>query len=438
MILNDLQLSASQNHLSELETWIEELESEENCSGNQFRMLELKALEGFATNIRKDIEEYNALVGGNFKFPETNDLSVLPRLLIQTRIFRGWSQDMLAQRTSTPIDDLRRYEENCYLGASLSKKMQVATALKIDTSACFRVQSAGEKGTRNETQLLNVDQLDFESFHTNETFNRGWVTQNTETVGSEAFRNWFSDSTRQIIPPPVLHQKKRSNGFPPDVPSIWTWQVRILQLANSKAKKTSIPKFSGDERWLKNLVATSAKIDGPARVKELLLEQGIIFLIERPLPMTYLDGAALLSHDGYPVVALTLRYNRLDYFWYTLFHELAHVYLHLFSRHHYNFFDREILSRYNNKDQFEKPEVDEIENEADQFALKKLIARDEWDCCQSRRVPKTQNVISDANRLKIHPSIIAGRIRKERNDNNILGNLLGQSLLHQHFDGFRD
>ncbi len=149
MILNDLQLSASQNHLSELETWIEELESEENCSGNQFRMLELKALEGFATDIRKDIEEYNALVGGNFKFPETIDLSVLPKLLIQTRIFRGWSQEMLAQRTSTPIDDLRRYEENCYLGASLSMKMQVANVLNINTSACFPGQSISEEGTVN-------------------------------------------------------------------------------------------------------------------------------------------------------------------------------------------------------------------------------------------------------------------------------------------------
>ena len=51
--------------------------------------------------------------------------------------------------------------------------------------------------------------------------------------------------------------------------------------------------------------------------------------IARHLPGTYLDGAAMLSAFSQPVVALTLRYDRLDNFWFVLFHELAHVFLHL-------------------------------------------------------------------------------------------------------------
>ena len=44
---------------------------------------------------------------------------------------------------------------------------------------------------------------------------------------------------------------------------------------------------------------------------------------------TYLDGAALKMVDGTPVVALTLRYDRVDNFWFRLLHELAHVGRHM-------------------------------------------------------------------------------------------------------------
>lgn len=47
------------------------------------------------------------------------------------------------------------------------------------------------------------------------------------------------------------------------------------------------------------------------------------------MPKTYLDGAACVGVSGNPVIALTLGFERLDSFWFTLMHELAHVALHL-------------------------------------------------------------------------------------------------------------
>src|SRR5258708_7952902 len=40
-----------------------------------------------------------------------------------------------------------------------------------------------------------------------------------------------------------------------------------------------------------------------------------------PLPGTFLDGAAMVSASGVPVVGLTLRHDRIDNFWFTLLHE---------------------------------------------------------------------------------------------------------------------
>lgn len=342
----------------------------------------------------------------------------------------------LANRSSTTLGAIQRYEENCYLGASISKKLEIANLLKIDTSGCFLNLPASESESADIYKLQKLDEVDLREFPVTEANKRGWIPNTTESDSTVAFKNWMSGTNRQY-PNSALHRKGKGMRLPPHVPSILTWQARILHLANSEIENSHIPRYRGDERWLKELVAKTIEPDGPAKVKDLLLEQGIIFVVERHLPKTYLDGAALLSHDGLPIVALTLRYNRLDYFWFTLFHELAHVYLHLFTRHHFNFFDRKILNKKNEKNSSKLSERDELENEADRFALKKLIAPEEWEHCISRRTATVQDVKSDAKRLNIHPSIIAGRIRKERNDFKILGSLLGQGSLHQHFDGYR-
>ena len=52
-------------------------------------------------------------------------------------------------------------------------------------------------------------------------------------------------------------------------------------------------------------------------------------MIEPHLAGTQLDGAAFLDQDGVPVIGLTLRFDRVDHFWFTLLHELAHVAKHL-------------------------------------------------------------------------------------------------------------
>ena len=65
------------------------------------------------------------------------------------------------------------------------------------------------------------------------------------------------------------------------------------------------------------------------QAQKFLAKHSIALVTVRHLPRTYLDGAALKRGDGNPVVAVTLRYDRIDHFWFCLFHELAHVAMHL-------------------------------------------------------------------------------------------------------------
>ncbi len=96
-----------------------------------------------------------------------------------------------------------------------------------------------------------------------------------------------------------------------------------------------------DDRWVENLAALTRRADGPSQAAGLLATHGIVLLTEGHLPGTYLDGAAMLDETGHPIIGLTLRLDRLDNFWFVLFHELGHIFLRLMGGLRYDFFDED-------------------------------------------------------------------------------------------------
>jgi HTH-type transcriptional regulator/antitoxin HigA len=177
-----------------------------------------------------------------------------------------------------------------------------------------------------------------------------------------------------------------------------------------------------NEHWFRELAKLSANADGPQQARTWLIESGIHFIVEPHLPHTHLDGAALISKDGAPIVALTLRYDRLDNFWFVLFHELAHIKLHLSLPEKFEFFDDTDV------------DADGFESEADGFALNALIPEKFWATSLARFSKTSESVVQEAKALNIHPAIIAGRIRKERNNYFILNELVGNGQVRCQFE----
>ena len=143
-------------------------------------------------------------------------------------------------------------------------------------------------------------------------------------------------------------------------------------------------------------------------------------IVEPHLP-DYLDGAALLYGD-IPVIGMTLRYDRLDNFWFVLFHELFHVVKHL---------RKGGLSRA--FDDLEATGEDRIEEEADTLAGNALIPTAKWEHALARYVRSADAVREFSRELDINPAIVAGRVRKEANNYVILADLVGQGGVRKHF-----
>jgi HTH-type transcriptional regulator/antitoxin HigA len=134
-----------------------------------------------------------------------------------------------------------------------------------------------------------------------------------------------------------------------------------------------------------------------------------------------LDGAAMLDGSR-PVVALTLRHDRLDNFWFALMHELVHVQKHLRS-------DNDFIAD-NLEDKIQMQTRDE--QEADEGAKHALIDPEEWEKSAVRLEHNTENAKALADKLRIHPVIVAGRVRHDTGNWRLLSNI--KATVRQHFE----
>ena len=122
------------------------------------------------------------------------------------------------------------------------------------------------------------------------------------------------------------------------------------------------------------------------------------------------------------MIALTLRYDRIDNFWFCLMHELAHVSLH---------FGRETVQFYDDLDV--TPESVPREQEADRFAGEALVPEEAWRRSAASRLRSREAVHDLARKLRVHPAIVAGRIRNEFKSYRVLNRLVGHGEVRKLF-----
>ena len=200
----------------------------------------------------------------------------------------------------------------------------------------------------------------------------------------------------------------------------WCWQV--LASANEAPPNARYEPGTVTPDFLRAVAQLSAAEDGPVQARDFLAGHGIALRVERHLPRTHLDGAAFQLPGKPPVIGVTLRYDRIDNFWFCLLHELAHLGRHLDGRAE-GFVD-----------DFDLPGDDTRETEADEWAQEALIPEDEWDKSAIWLEPATLNVIYLANSLGIHPAIVAGRLRYESGNYRLLSQLVGTGKVRQQFE----
>ncbi|MBX2859131.1 MAG: ImmA/IrrE family metallo-endopeptidase, partial [Cellvibrionaceae bacterium] len=145
-------------------------------------------------------------------------------------------------------------------------------------------------------------------------------------------------------------------------------------------------------------------------------ELGIVLVYERSIPSMKLDGVVFRACSGNPVIGMSLRYSRLDYFWFTLLHELSHINLHI------DLLDTPIL------DDFDLESDDDIEIAANRLAKNSFVDRSVWRNCEPKYNKGFHAIDRFSNQVGIHRSIVAGMLRKE------FGNYAAYSKIVNEYD----
>jgi len=259
----------------------------------------------------------------------------------------------------------------------------------------------------------------------------GWIPDGPNLVrrAEEIIRDLIDRAGGPDVAGAALYRKNdhiRANAkMDPYALKAWCWQV--LARANEDRPKADYERGTVTLDFLKKVARLSWSEDGPRLAKEFLAKYGIPLVTERHLPKTYLDGAALRLGDGRPVIGLTLRYDRIDNFWFCLLHELAHVGRHMDLNRGEAFVDDLTLRKLDGRRE------DPREAQADEWAEEALIPRTTWEASAVRDNPTPMAVMNLANALQVHPAIVAGKVRYERQNYRLLSQFVGTGEVRRQF-----
>lgn len=280
----------------------------------------------------------------------------------------------------------------------------------------------GIPGASDAAKLKEPNDIKWDKFPAKEMERRGWFS-GIKSANAHAVQEFFAQITAE--PASALYRRRFLGDGITDQNrySTLAWTARVLgraKLADSERQAFSPDRFSTE--MLRDLARLSYFEEGPLLAKEFLAKAGITLVVEPALPRTQLDGVALLTERQHAVIGMSIRFDRLDAFWFTLLHECVHVWKHLSSA-------REAFV-----DRLEHTESDEYrEKEANRLARDAFIPRAIWRRSRAFLSPTRESIQELAADLRIHPAIVVGRLRYETGNYKAFTNLLGTGTVRRMF-----
>jgi len=195
---------------------------------------------------------------------------------------------------------------------------------------------------------------------------------------------------------------RRSQADQSDVGAISAW----LRMGERVAEKLDGPRY--DEARFRvalrdiRLLTTLSPQEFQPRLSRLLYEAGVALVLVPAIPRAHVSGVARWLNPHRPLIQLSLYGKSNDRFWFTLFHEAAHILLH----------NKEKKSVF--LDDPSKAGSGSIEEqEADAWARDFLIPPDRATTLAD--LPKTKlAVCSFAAQVGLHPGIVVGRLQHDK------------------------
>lgn len=200
-----------------------------------------------------------------------------------------------------------------------------------------------------------------------------------------------------------LFRKNRSA----DEQLVLIWQSKVILEATQQFIIKGLQPFKGvSETSLRELAKLSVDVNSILALPSILAKLGVYLIYQPSLQGMKLDGSVAVLASGNPVIALSFRFSRVDHFWFTLMHELAHVCLH------YDKLENPILDSLDDSES----QAEDIEIQANRLSKYSLVDKVSWRNCKPKYTKDEGDVRQYAQQLGIHPAIVAGLLQNEFRD----------------------
>ncbi len=354
--------------------------------------------------------------------------SHIPSVLTGLEIFTEILRKRYSSIADIIQDHLKKYKQpESYLAkilGSRSRASELIAGKRTPSLADMRALKT-HLGISADLLLLfsesSEGEMDFSQVPVAELVKRKWIPQEFKKQPEEALK-WLaseSGSSCDKDQPACFRQGARKNSKTNPY-ALQAWLMYVRYQAQSETVDGTFTYAKATKLLSCIAQRLSASSSGVSKVKEELSKIGIKFLVIPHLKGTHLDGAVFFD-DKTPIIALTIRYDRLDNFWYTLLHELAHLSLKHVSVDSGVIFDDLDISPH-----------DTQELEADILAQSSAIPEDKWH--EFMNYAHSHSDIYDfALSLGISPAIVAGRVRYETKSYRKFTSLVGHGMVRKQF-----
>jgi HTH-type transcriptional regulator/antitoxin HigA len=337
-----------------------------------------------------------------FNDPDAKAAGERPGIFIQAELDkRGWGQAALAEIIGRPLGALNEVIKGKRpltpeIALALAQAFDQSPELWVHREAAYRlslVRNAPDDDTAKKARL-------FEAAPVKDLQRRDWISSAAESADEiEAELTRFLGENPLTEAPVAVARKSEKFADFSNAQRAWLMQSsHLARRLNARAyTKQNL------EAALPQLRKLAVKPEFAARLPIALAEVGVRFVIIEDLPRTKIDGAAFfLDNDpSLPVIALSIRIDRMDSFWHTVGHELRHI-----INEDPLSLDADLVG--NDRVQH----LSDIESRADKEAAEWLISSADIKSFSLRAKPLflKDSIRPFAGRMGVHPSIVVGSL----------------------------
>lgn len=193
------------------------------------------------------------------------------------------------------------------------------------------------------------------------------------------------------------------------------WLYRVKQIASEMI----VGKYSNTAclRAIQLLKPLLSAAEEARKVPRILAECGIRFVLVETLPTAKIDGVCFWLDPTSPVIGMTMRYDRIDNFWFVLRHELEHV----LQEHGKSVITIDAELEGVNAGSGET--VSHEEQIANAAASEFCVPQKTMNSFIARKAPTfaERDILGVAATLGVHPGLVAGQLRHRTGQYNRFG-----------------